>query len=122
MKRPFLIIVTCLMAMISTGAQSDFSCPQGTERACLDAGDKVCPGSTRCVVESATCFDEYPCGLNGGFVCESRYDGVLKDYKQAVNQHNQLASENEDLRVKRLAQKNCVVNSSTLEDAKRCVR
>jgi len=99
-----------------------FSCPDGTGAACLDIGDKVCPGSTKCVDVSATCFDEYPCDLSEGFVCESGYDDVLDDLKQAVRQHDELALENVVLRERRLEQKNCVLGASTLDNAKRCVR
>ena len=116
------LALIAVLALVSTGAWGDFSCPTGTEVACLESGDKVCPSSTKCVDEGATCFDAYPCDLNGSFVCESEYDDVMNDYKQAVIEHNQLASENTGLRETRLEQKNCVINASTLEDAKRCVR
>ena len=116
------LVLIAALVLVSTGVWGDFSCPNGAEAACLDSGDKVCPGSTKCVDEGATCFDEYPCDLSGGFVCESEYDDVLDDYKEAVRQHNQLVSENTDLRVRRLEQKNCVINAFTLNDAKRCVR
>ena len=108
--------------LLSNGKRGDFSCPDGTGAACLDSGDKVCPGSTKCVDEGATCFDEYPCDLSGGFVCESTYDDAMRDYQQAVRQYDELASENVDLREQRLERKNCVINTSTLEAARRCVR
>ena len=119
MLKPILIVA---LAAVSTAAWGDFSCPNGTEPACLDNGDKVCPDSSRCVDEHATCFDDYPCDLSGGFVCESEYDDLMKDHKQVVRQHDELASENVALREKRLAQKNCVLNASTLDDARKCVR
>jgi hypothetical protein len=100
----------------------DVSCPDGTGAACLDIGDKVCPGSTKCVDVGATCFDEYPCDLSKGFVCESTYDDVLDELKQAVRQHDELALENVALRERRLEQKNCVLNAATLDNAKRCVQ
>ncbi len=108
--------------LISHGKRGDFSCPTGTEPACLDTGDKVCPGSTMCIDEGATCFDEYPCDLSEGFVCDSEYDGVMNGYKQAVRQNDELASENVELREKRLEIKNCVINAAALKDAIRCVR
>ena len=108
--------------LLSNGKCGDFSCPDGTEAACLNGGDKVCPSSTKCVDEGATCFDEYPCDLNGSFVCESEYDAVMRDYQQVVRQYDELASENVDLREQRLEQKNCVLNASNLKAAKSCVR
>lgn len=119
MKKLILIVE---LALISTAVWSDFSCPDGSNAACLDDGDKVCPSSTKCVDDGATCFDEYPCELSEGFVCETKYDNVLDDCKQAVSQHNELALENVGLRERRLEQKNCVLNASTLEEAKSCVR
>ena len=116
------VMLIAVLALFSTCAWGDFSCPNGTDAACIDSGDKVCPSSTKCVDNGATCFDEYPCDLSGGFVCESKYDEVLDNNKKVVRQHNQLASENTGLRETRLEQKNCVINASTLEDAKRCVR
>jgi hypothetical protein len=107
---------------LSNGKHGDFSCPDGTEPSCLDSGSKVCPGSTKCIDDRATCFDEYPCDLSGGFVCESQYDDVLNEYKDVVRQYDQLASDNVALREKRLEQKNCVLNASNLEDAKSCAR
>ena len=102
--------------------RSGFLCPDGTDAACLDIGDQVCPGSARCVGDHATCFDEYPCGPGEGFVCASEYDDMLSKLKQVAAQHDELAAENVALREKRLEQKNCVINSATLKDAIRCVR
>lgn len=100
----------------------DFSCPDGTGPACLEAGDKVCPASSKCVDAAATCFDDYPCGAGGGFVCASGYDGVLNDYRNAVRLNDELAAENLALRERRLEQKNCVINAATLKAAIACVR
>lgn len=119
MKRIALI---ALLALTSFGVCGDFSCPDGTKPACLENDHKVCPSSAKCVDAGATCFEEYPCDPGGGFVCDFEYDDVLSDYKNAVRLHDELASENIDLRVKRLAQKNCVANASTLKEAKRCVQ
>jgi len=110
------------ITIMSKGNTGDFTCPTGTEAACLDTSDKVCPGSTKCIDEGATCFDEYPCSLSEGFVCAAEYDGVMNGYKQAVKQHDELASENVTLREMRLEIKNCVINASALKDAIRCVR
>jgi len=99
-----------------------FTCPDGTELSCLGSGDKVCPGSTKCVAEKAICFDSYPCSPNDGFVCESKYDELANDYRNTVRKYNELSSENVNLRERRLEQKNCVANASTLKQAKKCVR
>ena len=66
----------------------------------------VCPGSARCVDGQATCFDEFPCDLNEGFVCASEYDDLLNKLKQLARQHDELASEYVALREMRLEQKN----------------
>jgi hypothetical protein len=110
------------ITIMSKGNAGGFTCPTGTEAACLDTGDKVCPGSTKCIDEGATCFDAYPCDLSEEFVCASEYDGVMNGYKQAVKQHDELASENVTLREMKLEIKNCVINASALKDAIRCVR
>ena len=110
------------ITIMSKGNTGDFTCPTGTEAACLDTSDKVCPGSTQCIDEGATCFDEYPCSLSEGIVCASEYDGVMNGYKQAVKQHDELASENVTLREMRLEIRNCVINASALKDAISCVR
>lgn len=99
-----------------------FLCPDGTDAACLDAGDTVCPDLARCIDDQATCFDEYPCDPDEGFVCASEYDDMLNKLQQVAAQHDELASENVALREKRLEQKNCVINAATLKDAIRCVR
>jgi hypothetical protein len=108
--------------LLSNDEHGGFSCPDGTDAACLDIGDTVCPGSAQCIDDRATCFEEYPCDLSEGFVCKSQYDGILDGFKQTVRQHDELALENVALREKRLEQKNCVINASTLDDARRCVR
>ena len=116
------LIPIFILTLVTTGAWGGFSCPNGSEPVCLDEGDKVCPASTMCVNEQATCFDDYPCDPNAGFVCETEYDGVMDEARQATAQHDELASENVDLRVQRLETKNCILNAAELEDAKKCVR
>jgi len=108
--------------LLSSSKRGDFSCPDGTEPSCLDSDDKVCPSSAKCVDDGATCFDDYPCDVSDGFFCASQYDNVLNDYKDVVRQYDELAAENLDLRERRLAQKNCVINARTLEEARMCVR
>jgi hypothetical protein len=115
-------IITALLTLVAVSAWSDFSCPEATEPACLDKGDKVCPATARCVDSSAVCFDSFPCDASEGFVCESRYDALMKDCREAAQEHNALAKQNVDLREQRLAWKNCVLNADTLAGARQCVR
>lgn len=110
------------LALVSTSACSDFSCPNGSNAACLDDGDTVCPASTKCVDDDVVCFDKHSCDSGSGLICESEYDKILNDYKVTVEKHNNLASVNVALREQRLEHKNCVINASTLEEAKMCVR
>ena len=110
------------LTFISASTWAGLSCPPGTDAACLDNGDKVCPPSTKCVAEDVICLDKNSCDPDGGFMCKSDYDVVLNDYENAVSEQNKLAAENVDLRVERLERKNCVINAATLEGAIRCVR
>jgi len=116
------LILIFVLALVSSGSWGDFSCPDGTNAACLDNGDQVCPGSAKCVNNDDVCFDKHTCPSGGSFICESEYDDILNNYKKVVSQHNDLISENVDLRERRLEQKNCVLNASTLENAHRCVQ
>lgn len=116
------VILMLALTLVSTVTLAEFSCPDGTNAACMNDGDLICPNSTKCVDEDAICIDKHTCGGSSNFVCESDYDEMLNDYKKAVREHNQLASENEDLRVMRLDRKNCVINASTLAVAIECVR
>jgi len=110
------------LTLISGPAWAGLSCPSGTDIACLDDGDKVCPPSTKCVAEDVICLDKNSCDPEDSFMCKSDYELVLKDYENAVSEQHKLVSENVDLREERLERKNCVINAATLEDAIRCVR
>ncbi len=116
------VILMLALTLVSTATWGEFSCPDGTNAVCLNDGDLICPNSTKCVDEDAICIDKHTCGGSRNFVCESDYDEMRNDYKRVVHEHNELASENEDLRVMRLERKNCVINASTLAVAIRCVR
>jgi len=118
MKR---LICCVALALVWTGAQCDFTCPEGSKISCLDAGDTVCPASARCVDTNALCFDQFPCDAREGFVCESKYDAIMKDCKATAEEHNALAKQSVALREQRLAQKNCVLNAATLAEARKCV-
>jgi len=119
MKRCIFLVV---LTLVWASAWCDFTCPDGVKPVCLDSGDKVCPASARCVDNNAVCFDQFPCDANEGFVCESRYDAMMTDYKDAVKEHDALATQNVELREQRLEQKNCVLNAETLAAARQCVR
>ncbi len=116
------LIILFVISLISAGIQADFSCPDGTNSACLDDGDIVCPASAKCVGDDAVCLDERSCDSARGYICGSEYDAILNDYEKVVSQYNQLLSENVDLREGRLEQRNCVINAAKLRDAIKCVR
>jgi len=114
----FLVV----LSLVTVAAHGDFSCPEGTNEACLDAGDTVCPATAKCVEKDAVCLDRSGCDSPRGYICGSLYDEILNDYEKAVGQYNQLTSENVALREERLEQKNCVINAANLKAAIRCVR
>ena len=118
--RSFLHIL--VLSLAPTLVSASLSCPDGTEMACLETGDKVCAANTKCVEHSATCLQDFPCDLNEGFVCATEHDTALRDCKKNVAEYDVLARENVDLRQERLDRKNCVLNSTTLADAHKCVR
>ena len=118
MNRLAMILLLALPAFVS----AEFTCPAGTEAACLEAGDKVCAGDTKCVDRSATCLEDFPCNLNEGFVCTSEHDASLADCRDKVAQYEALIKENVDLRQERLDRKNCVLNSTSLAEAQKCAR
>lgn len=119
MNRLFLIAALILASGFSV---AEFSCPDGTEAACIDAGDRICSSGTKCVDENTSCFDDFPCSAEEGFVCGSEYDSALNNHKRSTDQYDQLARENVDLRQERLDRKNCVLNATSLIEAQRCVR
>jgi len=119
MKR---LIVIIILALASSGAWCDFTCPQGTKAACLDNGDNVCPASTSCVDSDAVCFDEYACEAGDGYVCESRYDEMANKNQVVVGEFNTLASKHNDLLNHKSEDERCVISAVTLEEAKQCVQ
>jgi hypothetical protein len=114
------LVVT--MLFFSAGLWAEFSCPDGTKPACLDRTDKVCGASTKCVDESSTCFDGFPCDAHEGFVCGSEYDAALHEHARSTEKYAELAAQNVDLRQQRLDRKNCVLNATSLDQAQECVR
>jgi hypothetical protein len=117
MKRALL-----LTALASFNSWGDTACPGGKQAACLDRGDVICPASSRCVSESAVCYAKPPCAESGGYICASKYQAIVRDNEDTAKKYKALATENVTLRVKRLERKNCVLNASSLKDAKNCVR
>jgi hypothetical protein len=113
-----LAILLSFSAFTSAGS----SCPDGTEAACLEPTDIVCAGTMKCVDQSATCLQDFPCKLDEGFLCAAEHDAALEECRKNVAQFDSLAKENVDLRQERLDRKNCVLNSATLADAHKCVR
>ena len=111
-----------LLCLATTAAQAGFTCLDGTNMACLDDGDTICPVTAKCVDKAAVCLDESRCDSDRGYICGSEYDAVLSDHQKTVDQYNQLLSENVDLREDRLEKRNCVINSASLKDAIKCVR
>jgi len=116
-----LVLITSLITL-STFSWAEFTCPAGTEPACIEAGDRVCSSGTKCVEINTTCFDDFPCGAEEGFVCGSEYDAALNDHKRSTEKYDQLVKENVDLRQERLDRKNCVLNATELTEAQKCVR
>ena len=127
------ILKKCLPAVIvflasSVGWSGDFSCPLGTDGACLDWGDKVCSSFSKCVDKNASCFSEYTCGFQNEFVCKSDLDAVVTKYDELVRKFNRLVNEHDELirKFNRLVDKHdeletCVSTSETLSAAKRCL-
>lgn len=125
MKRLILCAVICMLASAMASATfelKDPAQPDETEPTWSVDARKDCPDSSKCVDENATCFEDYPCGSDEGFVCASKYGVVLEENRNLANQYNELISDNVELREQRLEQKNCVLNASSLAVAQSCVR
>jgi hypothetical protein len=116
------LMFSFFLCLASANTQAGFTCPDGTNMACLDEGDTVCPLSAKCVDKAAVCLDKNGCDSARGYICGSEYDAVLNDHQATVGQYNQLLSENVSLREDRLEKRNCVINAATLKEAIRCVR
>lgn len=77
---------------------NDFSCPVGTDGACLSFGEVVCRSGAKCVEQSATCFSTYTCGLSNEFVCKSDFEDLASSCRRLQTDHEELSSNNERLR------------------------
>ena len=111
-----------LISLLSFGVLADFTCPDGTEAACLESGDSVCPEYAKCVEADVVCLEKDSCDSERGFICGADYDVMLGDFEETVEQYNQLIIENVDLRAKALEQRNCVINAQSVKAAIQCVR
>jgi hypothetical protein len=128
-----LIVMLLFAATLPINAQQSFSCPWGTEAACLDYGDKVCSSLGKCVDESATCFQAYTCNYQG-FVCKSDYEEAVDEYNSLLNRYNSLINEYNSLLLRhdenvenynQLLSRHtelasCLSYADTLEEAKNC--
>lgn len=128
-----ILLVIVLMSKVHAYG-NNFSCPYGTEGACINYGDKICSSLSKCVDSNATCFDANTCGYKG-FVCKSQlddlayeyddlltnckkvaqeHDSIVNNYNQLLLQFQILESEYEDL-------VNCIYTADSLEDAEYCI-
>lgn len=114
--------LTLMLLLLPVMAAAEFTCPVDTSPACLDPGDLVCPAATRCVTSSTTCFEEYPCEPDEGFVCASSYDEILEEAQATSARYDKLTAENVSLREERLQVRNCVINAQSVKAAIACVR
>lgn len=124
---PLLFLTLCLCIPLSAGqAQESFSCPFGTDGACLSFGDKVCPGSGKCVDQNASCFDSFACDYNG-FACKSDVDEIRTKYNDLVTRYNssldeidQLTGQVVTLRSTLTDMQTCLSAARSLEQAQAC--
>lgn len=118
MKQLFSIM---LLAAMTTAVYGDFTCPQGTEAACLDDAEQVCPADAKCVNHAAVCFDGYICDSGEAYVCESRYDEVAAKNVALVTKYNDITAKYNDLLGVKSINEGCVISAHSLAEAKECV-
>lgn len=88
MKIHFLIALIFFTA--NCAAQDSFTCNYGQRAACLGYGDRV-------VDSNAACFNQYACGIGGGFVCKSKLDEAMDEYNTLVGKYNELLNMHKEL-------------------------
>lgn len=129
----YLITIMFTLQLTYLYGGNSFTCPYGTQGACLDYSDKVCSSMAKCVDSSAICFDSYTCDYKG-FICKSKFDNLANscqdlasDYDNLVNKYNDLKdnaedllNQYEDLESKYNRQMSCISNATTLEEIKLC--
>jgi hypothetical protein len=92
--RPLFLVL--LLMPSAASAQQGFTCPFGTQAACLDYGETVCSSSGQCVSEDAMCFDRYQCDYEG-FTCKSNLTDCADEYDRLLSTHNSLVDDYNDL-------------------------
>ena len=85
-----LIFTALLIISVNCLAQNSFTCNYGQRPACLGYGDKI-------VDSNAACFNQYACGIGGGFVCKSKLDEAMDDYNTLVRKYNELLKKHKEL-------------------------
>ena len=124
MKTILFVVGLFLFYSCNVAFSQSFSCSIGTP-ACLDWNDKVVPNS-------ASCFDSFTC--NGNFVCQSKYQDVVWEYENLINDFNDLVSRSnskndtiEELMTTARryedsyeSLKSCIMYADTLDDASQC--
>lgn len=118
---PSSFVLLLLLSPAKFAYGTDFSCPFGTNGACLDFGDKVCSRSAKCVDDDAACFSAYTCGFGNEFVCKSEYEDLVNEYDDLVRRHNDLVDELARLQRKQSDVESCISYSSSLDEAQNCI-
>ena len=128
-KNKLYLFVLLLFVGTSTNVLAfgnSFTCPLGTQASCLDYNDKICSSMSKCVDSNAVCFDSYTCDY-AGFICKSEYNDLVSDYNDVLRKYKNISSEYNDLvdnynevqyNIENF--KDCIFNSTTLEEAKNC--
>ena len=96
------ILVGALNTSSSFG-QNNFSCPYGTDGACLDYGARICSSLAKCVDSNAICFNKSTCDY-AGFACKSevnkglnQYEELRRKYNTLIDDHNSLVADHKSL-------------------------
>ena len=107
----FALIV--FLILVSTGSWGEISCPDDSSAVCMVNSDTICPSSAKCVSNDVICLDKNSCA-GGSFICDTSYDKLMGEYKEAAGQYDVLVSENVSLRNERLEKRNCVRKKSLM--------
>lgn len=105
MSKPLLVVLAWLLLTQYATGQS-FTCPIGRQPSCLDYSDKVCSSFSKCVDQTATCFDQFTCNYEG-FMCVS-------DHADYVRKAKLMAEGYDDF-------KGCVVRAMDMEAVQACI-
>ncbi|MDJ0932721.1 hypothetical protein [Breoghania sp.] len=128
--RAVILLACCLTALSlapsRSEAQQAFSCPWGTDGACLDFGDKVCDRTAKCVDEDAVCFSSNTCNFSG-FVCKSdldeavrKHDDLVDEYNDLLNNYREMSRRADTLREDLIEVGDCLATAQTLDDFREC--